>query len=207
MVFCEVFVLSSCKMDVINLNSCCLICWNSVKMNLGSQRGFSHICDENYTKVAGFIFSLASQRHKSCSQSGSQGRTTHQGWVFVQHMPIFSQVNQTQSVASALKSFNSSSSKTPELFWIEPLETVDSLGVRVLRHPTRHIHSIAFIPLWGESLTKVTLYEGVRIQKAVLLHNNIWGTSLQDHPQGNGQFRWPQWEHCFPSLEKIRYFI
>lgn len=74
-------------------------------MNLGSQRGFSHICDKNYTNVAGFIFSLASQRHKSCSESGSEGRTTHQGCVFVQHMPIFSQVSQTQSVASALKEF------------------------------------------------------------------------------------------------------
>lgn len=62
------------------------------------------------------------------------------------------------------KSFNSSSSKTPELFWIEPLETVDRLGARVLRHPTS-IFTASLLSLFEGSLSQRSRYTKVRGSK------------------------------------------
>lgn len=59
-------------MTVLSAYSCCLICLNGDKMNLCYQQVFSPVLSNmNYTKVAGFIFSLASQRHKSSLENGS----------------------------------------------------------------------------------------------------------------------------------------
>lgn len=75
------------------------------------------------------------------------------------------------------------------LFWTEPLETVDRPGARVLRHPTS-IFTASLLSLFEGSLSQRSRYTKVRgSKKQSLLHNNIWGTLLQDHPQGYGQFR------------------